>query len=92
MMFNTTAFAVVLVVGLVLAFIFLHIVDSIERTNTNKIDEELQVLAQYRQEIDSLKHRIEVLENQVKSLRVDVDLLHDAIIEDLNEPVRRGDS
>jgi len=92
MMFNATAFAVVLVVGLVLAFIFLHIVDSIERTNTNKIDEELQVLAQYRQEIDSLKHRIEVLENQVKSLRVDVDLLHDAIIEDLNEPVRRGDS
>ena len=91
-MFNTTAFAIVLVVGLVLAFIFLHIVDSIGRTNTNKIDEEMQVLAQYRQEIDSLKHKIEMLENQVKSLRVDVDLLHDAIIEDLNEPVRREDS
>lgn len=91
-MFDWSVFATVLAAGLVFAFIFLYIARSIgNMSNTDRIEMERQILAEYQHKIDRLENRVMMLENQVKSIRTDVDMLHDALIEDLNKPARRVD-
>lgn len=89
-MFDWGVFGVIFGFGSVLAVLMWHILRSIERVVNPVMPVELiQQVRKLECELNRTKTELDMLRGRVEALRIDVEVLHDHLIRELREPVRR---
>jgi len=87
--FNYHAFVVVMVAGLIISVLTWLVLRDVSKSVEDPYKNVTETILEYTDELNRLNQKITDVQGQVEALRADVDILHDALIKELQEPPRR---
>jgi len=87
--FDYHAFVVVMVAGLIISVLMWLVLRDVSKSVEDPYKNVTETILEYTDELNRLNQKITDLQGQVDALKVDVDILHDALIKELQKPPRR---